>query len=130
MGIEFQTWLATQMEKRGLNQAGLGHRLGVSGVAVSRWLSGEREPDESSVARLAEFFMVSRAEIYRALGRLSDPPQDPYFEVLESLWDRAPDWKKRDIVTQLRAVLEEQRREQAAREMRQEQDGSRKGASP
>ena len=84
----------------------------------------------SSIARLAEFFMVSQAEVYRALGRLSEPPQDPYFEALESLWDRAPDWKKRDIVTQLRAVLEEQRREQAAREVRREQDSSRKGASP
>ena len=130
MSVEFQTWLATQMERQGLNNAQLGHKLGVSSVAVFRWLHGERQPDETSVAKLAEFFLVSRAEIYRRLGRLSEPPRDPYFEILESLWDRAPDWKKKDIVTQLRAVLEEQRREQAAREAQREEGSSEKGSPP
>jgi hypothetical protein len=54
--------------------------------------------------------------LWREAGFLpSRPGRDPYFEVLETLWDQAPDWKKRDIVIQLRAVLEEQERAEARR---------------
>ena len=130
MRTEFETWLAEEMRQRSLNNTGLGRKIGVSGAAVSRWLRGVRQPDlpgyerrrgpadEESIAKLAGFLKVSPTEIYRLLGRLTDPPRDPYFEILESLWEKAPDWKKQDIVLQLRAVLEEQERERAVREAR------------
>jgi hypothetical protein len=35
-------------------------------------------------------------------------------EVLEQLWDKAPDWKKKDIAAQIRATVEEYQREQEA----------------
>lgn len=44
--------------------------------------------------------------------------RDPFFEVLEGLWERAPDWKKRDLVTQLRTAVEEYREELEEREGR------------
>ena len=125
MGTNFATWLADQMRQRDLNNMGLAHRIGVSDVAVGRWLRGEREPDDESVAKLADHFLVSRSEIYRLLGRLPDPPRDPYFEVLEELWDMAPDWKKQDIVRSLRAMLQEQKREEAERQVRREEGESR-----
>jgi transcriptional regulator with XRE-family HTH domain len=106
------------MKRRDLNRTGLGHKIGVSDVAIGRWLRGEREPDDESISKLAEYFLVSRTEIYRLLDRLPETPRDPYFEILESLWDKTPDWKKEDIVRSLRAILEEQQREQAAREAR------------
>jgi hypothetical protein len=31
---------------------------------------------------------------------------------LEQLWDKAPDWKKKDIAAQIRAAVEEYQREQ------------------
>jgi lambda repressor-like predicted transcriptional regulator len=37
---------------------------------------------------------------------------DPYLETLEQLWDKAPDWKKKDIAAQIRATVEEYQREQ------------------
>jgi transcriptional regulator with XRE-family HTH domain len=40
----------------------------------------------------------------------SDAP-DPYLEVLEQLWDKAPDWKKKDIAAQIRTTVEEYQRE-------------------
>jgi transcriptional regulator with XRE-family HTH domain len=124
MRTKFATWLADQMRQRDLNKTGMGHKIGISDVAIGRWLRGEREPDDVSVAKLAEFFLVSRTEIYRLLERLPDPPRDPYFEILEALWDQAPDWKKKDIVRSLRAILEEQQREQAAREARRREGAS------
>ena len=41
-----------------------------------------------------------------------DRDRDPYLEVLEQLWDKAPDWKKKDIAAQIRATVEEYQREQ------------------
>jgi len=40
------------------------------------------------------------------------PGRDRYLEVLEQLWDKAPDWKKKDIAAQIRATVEEVQREQ------------------
>ena len=40
------------------------------------------------------------------------PSRDPYLEVLEQLWDKAPDWKKKDIAAQIRATVEEYQIEQ------------------
>jgi transcriptional regulator with XRE-family HTH domain len=41
------------------------------------------------------------------------PAPDPYLEILEQLWDKAPDWKKRDIAAQIRTTVEEYQGEQA-----------------
>jgi transcriptional regulator with XRE-family HTH domain len=41
----------------------------------------------------------------------SDAP-DPYMEILEQLWDKAPDWKKKDIAAQIRTTVEEYQAEQ------------------
>ncbi len=38
--------------------------------------------------------------------------RDPYLEILEQLWDKAPDWKKKDIAAQIRLAVEEYQREQ------------------
>jgi hypothetical protein len=40
------------------------------------------------------------------------PRRDPYLEVLEQLWNKTPDWKKKDIAAQIRATVEEYQREQ------------------
>ena len=34
-----------------------------------------------------------------------DGARDPYLEVLEQLWDKAPDWKKKDIAAQIRLAV-------------------------
>ena len=46
-------------------------------------------------------------------GTDPDGARDPYLEVLEQLWDKAPDWKKKDIAAQIRIAVEEYQREQA-----------------
>ena len=37
---------------------------------------------------------------------------DPHLAVLEQLWDKTPDWKKKDIAAQIRASVDEYQREQ------------------
>ena len=57
-------------------------------------------------------------------GTAPDGARDPYLEVLEQLWDKAPDWKKKDIAAQIRIAVEEYQREQA-RVASQPVDGGR-----
>lgn len=47
-----------RLEKR-LTQADIGKMLNVSNVSVSGYESGTREPDSSSIAKLADFYEVS-----------------------------------------------------------------------
>jgi transcriptional regulator with XRE-family HTH domain len=47
-------------------------------------------------------------------ARSLDRDRDPYLEVLEQLWDKTPDWKKKDIAAQIRIAVEEYQREQGA----------------
>ncbi len=44
---------------------------------------------------------------------------EPYVEILGDLWDKAPDWKKKDIVDQLRLAVEEYERETARKKTQQ-----------
>jgi transcriptional regulator with XRE-family HTH domain len=53
-----------------------------------------------------------RQEELAASGPARAP--DPYLEVLEELWDKAPDWKKKDIAAQIRLAVEEYQRAQRA----------------
>jgi transcriptional regulator with XRE-family HTH domain len=53
-----------------------------------------------------------------------DGTRDPYLEVLEQLWDKAPDWKRKDIAAQIRIAVEEYQREQE-RMTSQRVDGGR-----
>lgn len=91
MESEFATWLSDQIEKRDLNNAGLGLKIGVSGAAVGRWRQGVNVPNDESVAKLADFFNVSPIELLVLLGRLEtddlemDVPLSRLIEVAKKL---------------------------------------------
>ncbi len=60
---------------------------------------------------------VAPEKVFRLAGLLPPRPErDTYYESLESLWERLPDWKKKDIVLQIRAVVDEQERKDATGE--------------
>jgi transcriptional regulator with XRE-family HTH domain len=55
---------------------------------------------------------------------------DPYLEILEQLWDKAPDWKKKDIAAQIRTTVEEYQNEQVRQVAgREEEDSDDAGRS-
>jgi transcriptional regulator with XRE-family HTH domain len=64
-------------------------------------------------------------EAASATARPAGEGRDPYLEVLEQLWDKAPDWKKKDIAAQIRATVEEYQREQEAAVTGQRGDAGR-----
>jgi transcriptional regulator with XRE-family HTH domain len=64
-----------------------------------------------------------------SLGGVSEegsPSRDAYLEILEQLWDKTPDWKKKDIAAQIRATVEEYQREQEGMMSQQEDEASDK----
>jgi len=115
---EFVDWLNDELEKRGWSYNELGRRADLSSGGVSIVMTERQKPGYQFCIKVALALKDSPERVLRLAGLLpTRPDPDPYFEVLENLWDRAPDWKKRDIVVQLRAVLEEQERYDARREV-------------
>jgi transcriptional regulator with XRE-family HTH domain len=79
-------------------------------VAAMRMLRSLR-PGASPAPPLAS---PGSLEAASPIATSPDRDRDPYLEVLEQLWDKAPDWKKKDIAAQIRATVEEYQREQEA----------------
>jgi hypothetical protein len=88
-------------------------------------------PKASVLVALAKALGESPERVLRLAEVLPHRPstRDPYFETLEMLWELTPDWKKRDIVLQLRAALEEKEREQSERTVGRREGTSREDTS-
>jgi len=105
------TWLASQLEERGWSARRLAREMGVSHTNVNNVVNGLTRPDADFCIKVARALTESPEYVLRLGGHLSPHPRDdPDFEVIRSLWDKLPRWKKRDIVMQLRAVAEERER--------------------
>ena len=69
-GFVFRLELKKQRENAGLSQYRLSEKLGVSQATVGMWESGKREPNFTTLCKLADFFSVSVDEL---LGRAAAP---------------------------------------------------------
>jgi hypothetical protein len=109
----FSNWLWNQMSIEELNISGLARKLDVSDVTVGYWLRDCRRPDDGNIAKLARFFQIHPAVIYRQLGLIPGQPRDPDLERVSALWNQVPEWKRKDVVQQL---VDAARRETERRE--------------
>jgi len=73
---EFPQRLAALLDERGMTQLELAARVGVTRAAMSRYVSGDREPRLITIARIAEELNVHVDELLPSSG--GDP--------LESAW--------------------------------------------
>jgi transcriptional regulator with XRE-family HTH domain len=69
---EFAKRLAALLEERGMTQLELAARVGVTRAAMSRYVSGDREPRFVTLVRIAEELDVSIEELVPSEG---DPVQ-------------------------------------------------------
>jgi len=95
---EFPVWLQEKIDEQNINASGVARKIEVSYVTVGRWLRGERQPGDSSIAKLAGLFAVSTTEVYAVLGRIPAPEGDPALAELNALWERLPEWKQQDLL--------------------------------
>ena len=127
MGTKLGEWVFRARERKRLSQRQLAELARVSQSTIQSIEANDHVPKAPVLVALAQALGQSPESVLRIAGIL--PPKaearDPHFEVLETLWDMAPDWKKRDIVMQLRAALEEQERERAQLEGRRREGQTR-----
>jgi transcriptional regulator with XRE-family HTH domain len=64
--------IAALREKRGLTQEDLAAKIGISRASLSHYEKNRREPDYTTMTKLADFFHVS---VDYLLGRTSEPAQ-------------------------------------------------------
>lgn len=64
----FREWLREKLREKCLSQLELARRSGVSQGAISRWIRGEREPDEASIVKVAKALGAGEEEIALLLG--------------------------------------------------------------
>jgi transcriptional regulator with XRE-family HTH domain len=102
MTHSFALWLGQKLHDIGWSQDTLAKRIGVKQASVSKWISGKTKPSRENVVKLANILEESPDKINRLLGYSKEKPKDQYLETVISLWDGIPDWKKRDIVAQVR----------------------------
>lgn len=78
----FRLYIAEWRKNRGLTQEQLGGRLGTSDVTISRWETGERQPDLNAQAAVAEALDIDVFDLRRhpdqpsADALLRDQPQE------------------------------------------------------
>lgn len=61
------------LEMAGINQATLAERVGIQQSAVSMWLSGKREPTESTKKLICSEFGISREWLETGEGEMKAP---------------------------------------------------------
>jgi len=66
--MKFNIWLSEKLKELGLNQRKLAERSGVSPATVSRWLSGEFEPDLANLRKINQVLGVPERELFLQLG--------------------------------------------------------------
>jgi len=79
----FPAWLQNELDKRGMTQAELARRSGITSAQISRILSGSRGAEGKTLVGIAKAFKLPPQIVYQAAGFL--PPElDP-----DSLTSRA-----------------------------------------
>ena len=131
MSTKLGKWLRQTRESKHLSQRDLAKLAGVSQSSIQSIEARDHVPKAIVLVAVAKALGESPEKVLRLASVLPRSPdtRDPYFETLEILWELTPDWKKRDIVIQLRAALEEQEREQSERTARRKEGESREDAS-
>ena len=73
------------LEKFGMSKTELGKKLGVSEVAVSRWITGERNPRAEMITKMCEIFGCSYNDLMLPNSREIQEDREAYTEALELL---------------------------------------------
>lgn len=71
---EFSQWLVAQLEHRGWSRIDLSRQCGVSHVAITHVINGERNPGPDLCRAIARAFEMPEEEVFRLAGLLPNLP--------------------------------------------------------
>lgn len=83
METDFPTWLSEKLDELQWTQADLARRSKLSAAQITRILSGERNPGEESLLKIANALALPPAMVFRAAGVFPPDPKigaDPLTE--------------------------------------------------
>ncbi len=99
-------WLKEELQKRGMSQADLSRKSGISAGHITKVLNGDRGLGEQALKGIAEAFHVPPELVFRKAGLLPQISEnDEAKEELIFLFERLPDNEKRIILRQLQATI-------------------------
>lgn len=99
-------WLKQELNKRGMTQAELSRRSGISPGHITKVLNGERGLGEQALRGIADAFHVPPDIVFRKAGLLPElPVNDEMKEELIFLFDMLPDREKLIILRQVQGTI-------------------------
>jgi transcriptional regulator with XRE-family HTH domain len=107
---EFINWVRNELKHRGWLQEDIVKRGGISSGAISKVMSGERNPGPEFCRAIAKAFNISQQEVF-VRARLMDPPPkyDPDIaRILYKIAELKPEYRT-DIEDNIDAKLKRQK---------------------
>lgn len=106
MENEFVKWLSLEMKKRGISQAELARRSGVTQGTISRIMGGERNIGNDVATSISQALKLPLEEVMRAAGLLPQIPKaTAKKDELLYLYDQLPEKEKDNLIKYIRVTI-------------------------
>lgn len=105
--MDLPEWLEQKIKKQEWQPSDLARKAGVYTGTITRILNRERGAGPIICRAIAKALIEPEENIFRLAGLLSpkSKPEDPFWNTVGLLWPRLPDWKKQDLIVQMRAAI-------------------------
>lgn len=106
----FGTWLAEELDRRGWSMSELARRVNVTHAAISRVISGERNPSGQLCVSIAETLEMIPHEVLAKAGILPDEPADDRNIIaMRFVFSQLSPEAQEAMIAQARALLEHEK---------------------
>jgi len=114
-GMEtFGIWLLEEIDTRGWSMSELARRCGVTHAAISKIVSGDRNPSAKMCVSIARAFKMESEEVLRLAGLLPPkPPDSPSLEEAMEKFNSLPEWEQDLILAQMQMMIDRRKRGEA-----------------
>jgi transcriptional regulator with XRE-family HTH domain len=102
-----ETFLSREIKENNWSIRELGRRLRISHTHAARLVNGEVRPSPDLSQSIADLFGIPVQTVYELSGLLPpEPEQDEHERQMIHLFRQLPPEKQRDVMTQIRALVE------------------------
>jgi transcriptional regulator with XRE-family HTH domain len=111
---DFSQWLRDELAKKGLVQADIARRAGLSPSQVSRIINARSAPSQDALASIARSLRLPPEEVFRRAGLLPPiPGEDTEITELDHIARQLDETNKNDLVryARLRLQIQEEKGE-------------------
>lgn len=110
INMTFANWLQGELDRREWNQADLSRASGLSSAAISRILTGTRQPGLAACRQIAKALHVPAETVLQAAGVIQPPGQrNLRRETIEYLAEQMDDTEYNDLLDYIRFRLSKQK---------------------